>query len=137
PHARALSQSVALIAGIDNDIFSFHREEAVGQKNIVHILMRDHECSAPQATAAAVDMRNRVTCLYARLRHKITAGGDLLLGRYAQDLGHVVSGHLQWTQSTDRYHIGPPVPVVFTDDTTGIDPAPIPLSATAWWWDLL
>jgi hypothetical protein len=137
PRIRALSQAVALAAGIDNDIFSFQREDAVGEKNILHILMRDHDCPADQAMHATIALRNRVVYLYARLRDQVAADGDPIVGRYAHDIGHVVRGNLKWSHATDRYRAAVPVQVILTDQSTDIDPSPISLPSIAWWWDLL
>ncbi|MEV3970162.1 hypothetical protein AB0K68_18735 [Streptomyces sp. NPDC050698] len=135
PRIRALDQAVALAAGIDNDIYSFPREDAVGQKNILHILMRDHDCSLHEATLLAVDLRNRVMHLYARLRDQVTEEADPATARYTQDIGHIVRGNLQWSHTTARYRSQPAdAPLITTAESRGIDPTPLPLPAAAWWW---
>lgn len=140
PEHRALSQSIALAAGIDNDIYSFAREDAVQQKSVLHILMRDHNYTLQQATHAAIALRNRIMYLYARLRDKAAAQGEPTLGRYARDIGHVVRGNLHRSQHTARYRhgLGPQSDISdWTDDATGIDPAPVSLPAISWWWGQL
>lgn len=145
PRVRALTQAVSLVAGIDNDLCSFAREDAAGEKNLLHVLMRDHACSPARAHTLAVRLRNRLTLLYTRLRDALRADGPEPLGRYAHDLGHVVRGHLEWCHASARYGApGPrevpgavPPPLVVTDDPGGIDPEPLGLPATGWWWEQL
>lgn len=138
PRVRALNQAVALAAGIDNDVYSFSREDAVGQKNILHIFMRDHACSLHQATTLAVDLRNRVMRLYAGLRDRLQSEADSATARYAHDIGHIVRGNLQWSHTTSRYRSQDTTgPLIITKELQGIDPSPLSLPAAAWWWTQL
>ena len=137
PRVRAISQAIALAAGIDNDIFSFSREDAVGQRNIVHILMNDGGLTLDEATSEAIQLRNKILCLYARLRDKSESKESPAVRQYARDIGHVVRGNFQWSVSTDRYRVETRTPPIRTSDSRDIDPKPIRLPAIAWWWDLL
>ncbi|HET9380471.1 MAG TPA: hypothetical protein VFP69_06540 [Streptomyces sp.] len=145
PRVRALTQAASLAAGVDNDLCSFSREDATGEKNLLHVLMRDHACSPARAHVLAVGLRNRLMLLYTRLRDAVSADGPAL-ARYAHDLGHVVRGNLEWCHASARYRAPDPAgtpgavplpPLVVTGDPGGIDPAPLDLPATAWWWDRL
>lgn len=141
PRARAAAQAVILTATLDNDIFSFHREDAEGQKNAVHILLPDCDNDLARALAASVTLRNRLMLLYTRLRDEPEDTETRpVLYRYIHDLGHIVRGNLQWHQSvTHRYDTGKPplCSPVWTDDGSDIDASPLPLTSIAWWWDLL
>ena len=137
PPARAISQAIALAAGIDNDIFSFTREDAVRQKNIVHILMHENEMTTYQATDQAIHLRNLILYLYTRLLDKAQTCGSSATRQYARDIGYVVRGNFQWSIKTARYRVDMAARPALTSDSLGIDPQPIPLPAIAWWWDLL
>lgn len=137
PRVRAISQAIALAAGIDNDIFSFSREDAVGQRNIVHILMNEGGLTLDEATSDAIRLRNKILYLYARLRDKSQSDGSPAARQYARDIGHVVRGNFQWSVRTDRYRVETRTPPIRTSDARDIDPKPVPLPAIAWWWDLL
>jgi hypothetical protein len=137
PRVRAISQAIALAAGIDNDIFSFSREDAVGQKNIVHILMNDGGISLDEAMSEAVQLRSVILYLYERLRDRSQSDESPAVRQYARDIGHVVRGNFQWSVRTDRYGVGTRTLPTRTSDSRDIDPKPIPLPAIAWWWDLL
>ncbi len=137
PRVRAVSQAIALAAGIDNDIFSFSREDAVGQRNIVHILMNDGGLTLDEAVSEAIQLRNRILYLYARLRDKSQSGESPAVRRYARDIGHVVRGNFQWSVRTDRYRVEARTLPTGTSDSRDIDPKAIQLPAIAWWWDLL
>jgi hypothetical protein len=109
------------------------------EKNIVHVLMRDLQCPADHAVREATSLRNRIMHLYARLRDQVAARSDAPVGRYSYDIGHLVRGNLLWSERTVRYQI-PAVPSAsldYTDSPDDIDPAPVPLPAISWWWDLL
>jgi hypothetical protein len=137
PRVRAISQAIALTAGIDNDIFSFSREDAVGQRNIVHILMNDGGLTLDEAMSEAIRLRNKILYLYARLRDKSQSDKSPAIRQYTRDIGHVVRGNFQWSVRTDRYRVETRALPTLTSEFRDIDPKPIQLPAISWWWDLL
>ncbi len=145
PVARALSEMIALIAGLDNDLLSYHRDGQFHQ-NILDVLRNERGLSLQDAVTEAVALRDRIMSLYLRTCDRTTKGGSPQLRRFAEDLGSWVRGNIEWSARTYRYvnlhdpatgTDTPAAPLDLTWSTHPADPttAPPPLPGIAWWWE--
>lgn len=145
---RAISEVVGLIVGLDNDIISFHREMGNGlfRQHIIDVLMHERGCSMAEALDAAVKIRDRLMCLYLRLRDQIAENASPGLSRYVHDIGYWIRGNIEWSRDTHRY-LNPidaatktekhyqPFDLTWADKPADDDPDPLPVPAIAWWWE--
>jgi len=150
PRVRAATQAISLIVGLDNDLISAHREKLqdVFPQNILGILMRDNDCSLAEAVREAHRIRDRIMCLYLRLRDNVTPTASPGLRRYMHEIAHWVRGHIVWADYTTRY-TSPIDPVsgeeksfggygvVWADKPADGSLAPLAIPEVAWWWDQL
>jgi hypothetical protein len=140
PEVRALSDAACAIAGFDNDIFSL-RKESHGThptQNLIPVLQKENGYSLHEAVARAVQLRNQIMVLFAELCRQVRPTASGPLGRYLDNIGHMIRGNLDWSLTTPRYTLGDnPVTVTYTEDPTGISHTAPPIPAIAWWWSLL
>jgi hypothetical protein len=110
PGLRALTQHACNIVGTTNDLFTWQREQALGEvHNLVILLM--HECgmSLEEARCATVQQHNdELRAFVARERQLPDAGdGELMRQRFIGVLHSCIRGHLDWAHETGRYNIPP------------------------------
>jgi hypothetical protein len=106
PVLRAAAEARTLVGTLDNDRYSYFRERdlAVKKHNLVDVLrVDDPSLSFAQAVHAAVALRDRIMCLYLRLREqlRLTAGDD---GRgCVAGLDAVGGGNMNFAAKAARY----------------------------------
>jgi hypothetical protein len=142
PDVVALSEMVCTIVGWDNDLMTYHKETMRGgaDHNLVSVLAESHGLSAAEAVAEAIAMRDRVLCLFLRLRDQVTTDASTELRRYVTGLEAWIRGHLDWGMQTARYR-NPADPAArlyrYAGRPRTTDPSPLPIPTITWWWDQL
>ncbi len=142
PNIWALNEMVCSIVGWDNDLMTYHKEVLRGgaDHNLVTVLQRTYGYSDDDAVSDALVMRDRVLCLFLRLRDHVANGADPNLLRYLSGLSSWVRGHLDWGLSTARY-VNPEnpadLPSEFVDAPYDDGDEPLPIPSIAWWWGQL
>lgn len=146
PPVRAISEAADLIVTCDNDLFSYQREAAheALESNMVNTLAHEHRCSLEEAILRTVALRDRVMCLFLKLRDQIGQHASAALRRYLTQLGHLIRGNLDWSLTVPRYYTevdGEPVPSLdsyqWADRPSDGSLDPLPVPSIAWWWDQL
>lgn len=147
---RALTELTWVISGLDNERVSRGKEIHQGEGQLYHlvdVLMHERGYSMEQAMRDAVAMRDRMMCLFLRLREQIASRASPELLRYITDLGNLIQGNIEWSFTTGRYTIiydseaSPTGMVSFSGGRT-VEPAdnllePLPIPSIAWWWKQL
>ncbi len=97
PEVRALIEMTCLLGGWDNDIFSYAKEtDRVGDgQNLIDVITHQEQCSSEQSLERAVAMRDRVVCLFLRLRHQTLTDASPNLRSYVNSLGYWVAIQLE------------------------------------------
>jgi hypothetical protein len=147
---RAVTELFWLVASLDNDLVSRHREavQHSGNHNAVDILARERSLAEPEAEREIVRLRDRMMALFLRGRESlaVTASEPLLV--YLDALRQAIRGNIEWSVCTPRYtwlrpSVEHPDGVAIRLHTTWVDvpadssaEAP-PLPSIAWWWDAL
>lgn len=147
PAVQALTEMACLVAGWDNDIHSYRKEEVYGyaEQNVINVLAREGH-STEQAIVQATGIRDRVMRRFLRLREQVSHRGSLELRTYLDCLGRGIRGNIDWAARTPRYrnvyedasHAGAPgagAGLVWTEAPSDLSPAPVPLPSISWWWD--
>jgi len=146
---RAISELGAMIGALDNDRISRFKEThgGVEEQNLLRVMMAEKGCSPEDALRDLVALRDRMMCLFLRLRDDATPGASPALGRYLADLGHMIRGHVDWSFTTPRYSTlygagGALIGTVRLSMEWAPEPADShleapPLPSIAWWWDQL
>lgn len=149
PRIRALTEMTWMIAAIDNERVSRAKEIQGEEKvqNLVDVLMHGRECSYEEALRDVVAMRDRMMCLFLRLREQAMSHASPALLRYLSDLGHLIPGNIEWSLKTARYTTvygagASPVGSVVLSGGRALEPAdglllPPPVVSIAWWWEQL
>jgi hypothetical protein len=138
----ALNEMVCTLVGWDNDLMTYHKEVLRGgaDHNLVTVLQHAYGYSVQEAVSDAVAIRDRVLCLFLRLRDHVANGADPNLLRYLAGLSSWVRGHLDWGLSTARY-LNPEnpadLPGDFADAPHDDGDEPLPIPSIAWWWGQL
>jgi hypothetical protein len=146
---RALTEIASMIGALDNDRISRFKEVhgEAEEQNLLHAFMRERGCSAEDALAEIVALRDRMMVLFLRLREEALGGASPALRRYLADLGHMIRGHIDWSFTCARYR------TLFAADgaakgtvdlAVGWSSAPAddrleapPWPSIAWWWSQL
>lgn len=150
PRVRALTESFWMIAAMDNDVVSRHKE-LLSQRdahNVVDVLARCHGVDEGEALRTATAHRDRLMTLFLRLREQAwpTASGPLRT--YLEALRNGIRSNIDWSLRTSRYT------TVYAEDgvtksarirfrghchDTPADsaPTPLPIPSIAWWWTQL
>lgn len=148
PAVRALTEMAILVAALDNDRHSFHKELAGGQsdQNIYTVLRGEQPgLTLADAVHQANSLRDRVFCRFRALRERVRPR----LGRsgrgYLDGLAYGIRGNAEWGLRVPRYlRVGAPLTgsegledteIVWADGPADPDPAPPRLPTIAWWWD--
>jgi hypothetical protein len=147
PEVRAISEVASMIGALDNDRISRFKEIHGGgeELGLVRVMAHARRCSLDEALRHVVALRDRMMCLFLRLRDRVTRGASPALRRYVDDLGHMIRGHIDWSFTTARYSTvygagGAPSGAVSL--SIGWAPGPAddlveapPLPSIAWWWE--
>lgn len=149
PAVQALTEAAWMVAALDNERVS-HAKEVRGEarvENLVDVLVHERGCSPQHALREAVMLRDRVMCLFLRLREQVAATAGPALHRYVTDLGHLVAGNIEWSLRTARYTTvygagAAPVGAVTLSFGWAPEPSdgrlePLPYPSIAWWWSQL
>lgn len=145
PAVRALTEMTALIAGWDNDLVSYQREQrhAHTDQNLVSVVA--HGGSTDRAMVAAVGARDRVMRRFLELRAETVPRVATDTRCYLDNLGNTIRGNIDWALRVPRYTslsdpgelpvAGAPLRPGWVERPSDTDIAPLPLPAVAWWWD--
>jgi hypothetical protein len=139
---RALTEMAYFIITWDNDLFSYHKESRTDQYylNVLRVLEHGHGLTPDEALQAAVAQRDRVMCLFLKVRDQLAASGSPQLRQYLSNLGSFIRGAQDWGISSRRYTTPDDpadLPSTFRDTPTDDSTEALEIPAVAWWWDLL
>jgi hypothetical protein len=145
PAVQALTEMAIMVASLDNDRHSLHKELSRNQadQNIYTVLMAAQSLSLQQAVDAANNMRDRILRRFLELHDRVrpTAGVDL--ATYLQGLRHGVRGNNEWGLRVPRYlSLGQwpdereEMALVWAEEPSDLRPGPVEgAPSMAWWWD--
>ncbi|MET9291053.1 glutamate dehydrogenase [Streptomyces sp. NPDC003077] len=150
PAVRALSELAVTTAAFDDDLFSYGKERWLAARdprpsrcrlNLVDILAAENGLGLEAALAAAVELCDRLTLRFVRLRDQVLPRAGEPLRRHLDHLSHLIRGNLEWGLHAGRY-TNPdgrhPGAVHTTGSFTSAAPrtdVPPPIPSIAWWWD--
>jgi hypothetical protein len=146
PAVRALTEMSWLLVAFDNDLYSYHRETLLQGNglNAVDVIAHEDRCTVEQSISRVVAMRDRVMCLFLRVRDQLAKEAGWELNQYADSLGRWVRAHLNWGLASPRYlrplgtrspsETWARLPTTFADRPVDAAPEPLPVPAIAWWW---
>ncbi|MGK5543173.1 terpene synthase family protein [Streptomyces sp. URMC 127] len=150
PAVRALDELAFTIAAFDDDLFSYGKERWLAARdpqpsqcrlNLVDILAAERGLGFEAAMAAAVDLCNRLTLRFVRLRDQVRPRACEPLRLRLDHLSHLIRGNIEWGLRAGRY-TNPdgrhPGAVVTTGSFTPAAPGsgtPPAIPSVAWWWD--
>ena len=125
--------------GWDNDLLTYHKETRRGgaDHNLVTVLARSEHLPTAEAVAKAAAIRDRVLCLFLRLRDQVTADASTELRRYLTGLQAWIRGHLDWGMATVRYRNPADLPQSLARTPQDAAPDPLPFPSITWWWEQL
>lgn len=106
PPVRAITELFWLIAGLDNDRVSRHKE-ILGQHdtyNLIDVIARCENRSEQDATQQMIASRDRLMCLFLRLRDQLTQTASAPLRTYLKSLGHGIRSNIDWGLAVPRYN---------------------------------
>jgi hypothetical protein len=150
PPVRAITELFWLIAALDNDRVSRHKE-ILGQRdayNLVDVIARCENRCEQDAAQQMIAYRDRLMCLFLRLRDHLAHGASAPLLSYIKSLEHGIRSNIDWSLTVPRYK------TVYARDgvtqTAQITLAsrcveqptddclePLPWPSVAWWWTQL
>ncbi|GLF99745.1 selina-4(15),7(11)-diene synthase [Streptomyces yaizuensis] len=138
---RAAAEMASFVITWDNDILSHHKESrGTGYwLNVLRVLEHHHGLTPAAALTTAVAQRDRVLCLFLRLRQALAPGASPQLRRYLDSLAHFIRGSQDWGISSLRYttpHDPAPLPDSFSDTPSDDGTAPLDIPVIGWWWSL-
>jgi hypothetical protein len=139
---RAVAEMAYFIITWDNDLFSYHKESRTQQYylNVLRVLEHEQQLTPAEALTEAVAQRDRVMCLFLRLRDGLAATGSPQLRQYLENLGTFIRGAQDWGISSLRYTTPDDpaeLPSTFRDTPTDDSDEALDIPAVAWWWDVL
>ncbi|MBW1604318.1 glutamate dehydrogenase [Streptomyces sp. JJ66] len=152
PAVRALREMAVFVAAWDNDLGSYGKEWWLSQQNsvrpdpvpgnIVDILLRGTGCTLEQALTRSIAMRDRAMVRFLRPREQVLPQASEELALFLNYLGTGISGNITAAFTSERYTLPDPahpdaLKVTYSVRTEAPPDAdqPLPLPATAWWWD--
>ncbi|MFI7301553.1 terpene synthase family protein [Streptomyces sp. NPDC050121] len=146
PAVQSLIKCTALLAGLENDVASYHKEKAAGQTspNFLGILQAARGLSFDQAVTAAIETRDRLMLLFLGLRERLLPMAEPPLRYLIDRLGHFIVLNTEINMCAGRYH--PPAERVALEDVvktpafwapslSTTDTSPLPYPSISWWWD--
>ncbi|MEU7136607.1 glutamate dehydrogenase [Streptomyces sp. NPDC046261] len=150
PAVRALDELALTIAAFDDDLFSYGKERWLAARdprpsrcrlNLIDVLAAERGLGFEEAMAEAVDLCNRLTLRFVRLRDQVLSRACEPLRLHLDHLSHLIRGNIEWGLRAGRYtnpdgrHAGAVVTTgSFTEDAPDADTPP-PIPSVAWWWD--
>ncbi|MDI2130048.1 selina-4(15),7(11)-diene synthase [Yinghuangia seranimata] len=139
---RALAEMAYFLITWDNDIFSYHKESRAGQYylNVLRVLEYHDNLTPEQALPTVIAQRDRVTCLFLRIREQVLATASTELRQYIDSLAAFIRAAQDWGVSSRRYTTPEDpanLPAMFHDTPSDTSTEPLPIPCIAWWWDLL
>lgn len=139
---RAAAEMAYFIITWDNDLFSYHKESRAQQYylNVLRVLEHEQQLTPAEALSRAVAQRDRVMCLFLRVRDELAATGSPQLRQYLENLGTFIRGAQDWGISSHRYTTPDDpadLPSTFCDTPTDDRDEALDIPAVAWWWDVL
>jgi hypothetical protein len=158
PAVQAVLHAFSLIAGWDNDLYSYGKELWQNQRrqpnpdgelfvgNLVGALMHRDGCGLPAALDRAVGMRDHMMCLFIRLREQLWPKASAELRALLDGLARIVRGHLDWyfAPNTLRYSnpdgASPGAVTVtggFSETPSPGASEPLPIPSIRWLWEQL
>jgi hypothetical protein len=145
PAVRALTEMAILVAALDNDRHSLHKELAGGQadQNIYTVLMQELSCPLQDAVTSATALRDRVLLRFVRLHDRVRPTASTELAGYLQGLRYGIRGNNEWGLRVPRYLSGGRWPdemddtlPAWADAPSDTRPGPVEgAPSVAWWWD--
>jgi hypothetical protein len=151
PTVHAMTELLWTIVALDNDVYSYAKENLRHRNdlNIIALLARDRGYEETLALTETVAMRDRIMCLFLRLREQMIPGASPELRSYMDSLGQWVRTNIDWGTMSARYlspagvddptgDIAATVPLAkYTEVPTDDSLEPLPISSIRWWWDQL
>lgn len=139
---RAAAEMAYFIITWDNDLFSYHKESRAQRYylNVLRVLEHEQRLAPAEALTVAIAQRDRVMCLFLRLRDQLAATGSPQLRQYLENLGTFIRGAQDWGISSRRYTTPDDpadLPLTFRDTPTDDSDEALDIPAVAWWWDVL
>ncbi|MGW5019835.1 selina-4(15),7(11)-diene synthase [Streptomyces cacaoi] len=139
---RAAAEMAYFIITWDNDLFSYHKESRSPQYylNVLRVLEHHHGMTPARALDTAVAQRDRVMCLFLRLRERLSATGSPQLRQYLASVTSFIRAAQDWGISSRRYTTPDDpaeLPTTFRDTPTDDSTEPLAIPAIAWWWELV
>ncbi|MFG3251186.1 terpene synthase family protein [Streptomyces sp. NPDC048187] len=145
PAVRALTEMAVMVAALDNDGHSLHKELSGGEadQNVYTVLMQELSCPLEDAVRAATGLRDRVLLRFIELHDRVrpSAGSDLVT--YLQGLRYGIRGNNEWGLRVPRYlrsghwpdEMDEALPA-WAEEPSDTRPGPVEGAPTiAWWWD--
>ncbi|MGW7065432.1 terpene synthase family protein [Streptomyces sp. NPDC054855] len=145
PAVQALTEMAMMVASLDNDRHSLHKELSRGHtdQNIYTVLMAERGIPLQQAVHEANALRDRMLRRFLHLHDRVrpTAGTDL--ATYLQGLRYGVRGNNEWGLRVPRYlSLGhwpdemEDLSLTWADEPCDRRPGPVEgAPSVAWWWD--
>ncbi|GGT84680.1 hypothetical protein [Streptomyces violascens] len=102
----AASEAGFLVAAIDNDRYSYFKEQALGQRkyNLASALQADDPTlNSHDAWEQAIVIRDRILALYLLLRDKALETADPEMRRYFTGIDLSVAGNMPFSRTALRY----------------------------------
>jgi hypothetical protein len=143
PTIRALTEMTCLIAALDNDLHSYHKEcdRQSWVQNIIDIVAHQERCARQDAMRQAVAVRDRIMVLFLRLRSRAMEHASEPLHRYLDCLGHSIRGNIDWGLRVPRYTgtesdgvSGATTRSETVDVPSDGSTDALPFSSVSWWW---
>ncbi|MET7335154.1 terpene synthase family protein [Nonomuraea sp. NPDC005650] len=153
PRIHALRDIATALVGWGNDIISYNKEAFRAARydfpavlNLIPVLAAEHRCSMQEAADQAADMHDRTMRRLIELSFQVRPQVPPHTARFINGLCQWVRGSLDWHLASDRYsnpnnpgeHTADNVamPAIRSSPANAINPAPLPIPAVSWWWDV-
>ena len=147
---RAITELFWLIAALDNDRVSRHKE-ILGQHdtyNLIDVIARCENRCEQDASQQMIAYRDRLMCLFLRLRDQLSKTASPPLRAYLNSLGHGIRSNIDWSLTVPRYStlyasdgITRAAQITLAsscvDQPTAESLDPLPWPSIAWWWTQL
>ncbi|MEU3553404.1 terpene synthase family protein [Streptomyces fragilis] len=153
PAVHALTEMAAMVAAIDDDLFSYGKELWYAARrpartepvlNLVALHQARYGCTPQDARRRAVALRDRILARFVEVRDLVLPAASEPLSRYVSNLTCLIRGNYEWGIRAARYtdpdgrHPGAvrvaTCPVADVPSATG---APPEAPSIGWWWHAL
>lgn len=147
PPVRALTELFWMVAALDNDRVSRHKEQ-LGQRdghNLVDAVRAARGIGEQEAADIAIAYRDRMMLLFLRLREQVRWRASEPLRMYLDSLLRGVRANIDWSLRTPRYAVlyaaDRTTPAArlrlhgsVVDTPAAEEGEPLPFPSIAWWW---